>query len=90
MAYIVDSRDHRQILATIFPMDKLRNSNRRRRTLHPATTVLPEPSSTVVEPVPPLMRKLLSDYAQSGLPPAYIPLESTHTKTTKDPEDPND
>jgi len=28
------------------------------------------------EPVPPLLRKLLSDYAASGLPPAYIPLES--------------
>jgi transposase InsO family protein len=82
MAYVVDPKDHRLILARIMPLDKLRNSNRKRRTLTPPA---PEPSFLPSEePVPPVLRKLLRDYAECGLPPAYIPLESVRTTTTKE------
>jgi hypothetical protein len=27
------------------------------------------------DPLPPLLRKILSDYAATGLPPAYVPKE---------------
>jgi len=33
-------------------------------------------------PIPPLMRKLLTQYAATGLPPAYIP-KHEHTMTQK-------
>jgi hypothetical protein len=29
------------------------------------------------DPIPPLLRKLLADYAATGLPPAYIPKEES-------------
>jgi hypothetical protein len=33
----------------------------------------PEPD-TKADPYPPLLRKLLEEYAATGLPPAYIPI----------------
>lgn len=73
-AVVVDPRDHRLLLARIFPLDKRRNADARRRVLQPLSTVA-EPGRQR-DPVPPLLRKLLAEYAASGLPPAYIPLES--------------
>jgi hypothetical protein len=36
---------------------------------------LPGPD-TNADPYPPLLRKLLEEYAATGLPPAYIPMEA--------------
>jgi hypothetical protein len=58
-------------LARIYPQDKTKNAHGYRRTLEPLTEpIAPETDS---EPIPPLLRKLISDYAATGLPPAYIP-----------------
>ena len=88
MAYVVDPRDHRLILARIFPIDKLRNSNRHRRALLPYANIEDNATtSEVKEPLPPLMRKLLADYAEHGLPPAYIPLESANASNEEEDDE---
>ncbi|MHC4446926.1 MAG: integrase core domain-containing protein [Planctomycetota bacterium] len=68
---IVDPRTDK-VLAPLYPQDKTSNADGRRRTLHP----LPD----AIEPVPrrsgeiaPLLKKLMADYAATGLPPAYLP-----------------
>ena len=59
------------LLARIYPQDKTKNAHGYRRALEPQ----PQPiaPATDSEPIPPLLRKLISDYAATGLPPAYIP-----------------
>ncbi len=78
MAYLVDQRTE-EILARIYPQDKLKNASGHRRTLEP----LSEESLPVVKedsnPIPPLLRKYMADYAVTGLPPAYIPKEESKT-----------
>jgi len=72
-AWVIDPRS-RALLATIRPLDKTANADGRRRALEPIPDAhLPE----VVEadPLPPLMRSLLEDFAATGLPPAWLPLE---------------
>lgn len=60
------------LLATIYPLNKVKNSDGHRRSLQPIGSVnCPPPESEVA----PLLKKLLADYASSGLPPAYIPKE---------------
>jgi hypothetical protein len=64
-------------LATLYPVDKERNADRRRR-------VLGEPNAlphSQVDPahagIAPLMRQYMADYAATGLPPAYLPHDTT-------------
>lgn len=66
------------ILTTIYPLDKARNSDgRRRRPAPPAgaerdATAGAEDASRPGE-VAPLLRRLMAEYAATGLPPAYLP-----------------
>jgi len=71
-AWLVDERDS-TLLAKIHPQDKVKNGEGVRRTMVPIGN-LPEPE-TNADPYPPLLRKLLEEYAATGLPPAYIPME---------------
>jgi transposase InsO family protein len=74
-AWVIDPRSRAQ-LARIHPIDKVANADARRRSLEPiADAQLPEPDDVYDDPLPPLMRKLLVEYAATGLPPAYLPLE---------------
>jgi transposase InsO family protein len=69
-AYLADQRTG-DLLARIYPQDKAKNAHGYRRTLEPQPELIaPE---TDKEPIPPLLRKLISEYAATGLPPAYIP-----------------
>jgi len=67
-----------EVLAPLYPLDKLRNSSGRRRRLsspppnEPAPTVAPPPSGMA-----PLLAELLREYAATGLPPAYLPKEES-------------
>jgi hypothetical protein len=58
------------ILCPVKPLDKAANADGQRRALDPPETdASPTPSSGIA----PLLRKLLADYAATGLPPAYLP-----------------
>lgn len=71
VAYLVDPKDG-SLIDTIYPLDKARNAKGFRRVIEPLSDSEPS-SATPADPVPALLRKLLSDYAETGLPPAYIP-----------------
>ena len=70
-AWVVDPRND-DVLAEIRPIDKEKNAVRGRRLLEavPGHIAIP-PGDT--EAVPPLLGKLLADYAATGLPPSYLP-----------------
>ena len=71
---LVDPRTE-QILCTAYPVDRNRNADQPRRQLEPpidpavAASEQPRRKSGIA----PLMRQMMSDYAASGLPPAYLP-----------------
>jgi hypothetical protein len=72
LAYLIDKRTGK-LLANVFPQDKIKNANQQRRALQPLPQA-PE-AQTESSPIPPLLRKILADYAATGLPPAYLPKE---------------
>ncbi len=68
---LVDPRSRRP-LAPLYPLDKQRNADARRRRLAP----LAEPPAPATPPsgaIAPLLQSLIDQYAASGLPPAYLP-----------------
>ena len=74
MAYLIDGKTGNNI-GRIYPQDKTKNAEGVRRTLEPIpmSIDIADSNASGVEPIPPLLRKLISDYAATGLPPAYIP-----------------
>ena len=70
-ATIVDERDYKAILAHIRPIDKTKNADGRRRVLE---ATMQEVVKATIE-APPLLQKIMSDFAATGLPPVYIPHE---------------
>jgi len=87
VAYVVDERDG-TLLARIYPIDKEKNFNRQRRPLAPLSpnTDLEIPEINT-DPIPPLMRKYLADYAATGLPPAYLPKDEALLRRKGDKSD---
>jgi len=70
-----------EILTALYPLDKQRNaSGRRRAILTPAPASPPPPASGMA----PLLAELLRQYAATGLPPAYLPKDSTAPTEEKD------
>ncbi len=69
-------------LATLLPLDKIKNADRRRRVLAPAVSQ-PAPAAKPAG-LAPLLRALMADYAATGLPPAYLP---KHDNTNTDSDD---
>lgn len=68
---LIDGRSG-AILCALYPVDKSANAAGLRRRLDPVThehldTTTPAPG------IAPLLRKLMADYAATGLPPAYLP-----------------
>lgn len=57
-------------LCPLYPLDKLANADGQRRRREPERAT--EPRSPRGE-LPPLLQKLLADFAATGLPPAYLP-----------------
>ncbi len=66
------------ILCAIYPLDKSAHADAHRRTFQ---TI--EHAALPTEPLgmAPLMKKLLADYAATGLPPAYLPTDIDSTGT---------
>jgi len=61
-------------LATLLPLDKAKNADRRRRVLE-----VPYPYAAPPKPagIAPLLRSLMAEYAATGLPPAYLPKDES-------------
>ena len=60
-------------LVRLLPQDKTKNASGHRRAIH-AQNQAPVHSAQN-EPLPALLRKWMTDYAATGLPPAYLPKE---------------
>ncbi|MBQ0718497.1 MAG: hypothetical protein KBT64_14900, partial [Sulfitobacter litoralis] len=60
-------------LCQLYPLDKSANADGKRRTLAPAESDQYPKTRSAPKELPPLLRKLLADYAATGLPPAYLP-----------------
>jgi hypothetical protein len=80
-AWVVD--EHDRVLARIRPQDKVKNASGQRRALEPVGDAIEPSSGSDAEAgeLPPLMQRLLAEYAATGLPPAYLPLEERALET---------
>lgn len=59
------------VIATLYPLDKAKNADGQRRLLDPVHV----PPARAEKPagMAPLLRKLVTDYRATGLPPSYLP-----------------
>lgn len=85
--YLADERTG-EVLCRLFPQDKAANARGVRRPLEPVA--MPQGASPVktlqsTSGLAPLLAKLLSQQAATGLPPPYLPMEEAH-----DPHDESD
>lgn len=86
--HLVDPRTD-TLLAPLYPLDRAKNADGRRRVLGPVASVpadeapLAKPKSTEMAP---LLRQLIDAYDRAGLPPAYLPKHDA--PTVDDPENP--
>jgi len=69
-----------EILCPLYPLDKSANANGQRRTLEPASQADMTPAPPGAE-LPPLLRKLLVEYAATGRPPAYLPKPTSESES---------
>ncbi|MBM4362116.1 MAG: transposase family protein [Deltaproteobacteria bacterium] len=69
-------------LATLLPLDKVKNANGARRVLAPAASP-PRPASKPPG-IAPLLRELMAEYAATGLPPAYLPKDNPADSTEEE------
>jgi len=85
VAHLVDKQTG-QLLSRIYPQDKVKNATGFRRIKESPNQDIP-PRQTG-DPIPPLLKKLLADYAATGLPPAYIPKDEINTEDQEERHDP--
>lgn len=76
--YMADERTGK-ILCRIYPLDKHKNADGRRRRKEPIVEV---DDTEVSGGIAPLLRKLIADYAATGLPPAYLPKDEINKEDT--------
>lgn len=70
LVHLVDERTS-NVLCRLFPLDKERNADGKRRTVEEGQPSLPTPPA---EPgIAPLLERLIEEYEKTGLPPAYLP-----------------
>ena len=69
--HLLDDRADK-LLARVFPLDRSRNASGERRRLESPSTEEHQGSAPCDE-LPPLLKKLLENYAATGLPPSYLP-----------------
>lgn len=81
--WLIDARGG-AVLCRIYPLDKTRNADGQRRSLEPLTEPTQNAAPAPEPGIAPLLKKLMTDYAATGLPPAYLPKE-TASKKEKDP-----
>jgi transposase InsO family protein len=82
--HLIDPRTQ-AMLTPIYPLDRKKNAEGLRKRIgppNPNPDAIAEKSEDVI---PPLLQKIMSDYAASGLPPAYI-VDATPYVSKKDAE----
>ena len=79
---LVDARTG-TILCALYPLDKRKNANRKRRALQ---TVEQDADNTTAGGIAPHLENLMADYAATGCPPAYLPHHSQCDDKTKENE----
>lgn len=72
-------------LSPLYPIDKAKNASGERRRLAQSDTPRNE---TAPSDIAPHLKQLMAEYALTGLPPAYIPMNDTTADT--DPKETND
>jgi len=79
--YLADPRSG-HLLCRLYPQDKHKNAEARRRSKHPLIDAGPSPApQSEGSGMAPLLRKLIAQYAATGLVPAYLPKdECPHEK----------
>ena len=69
-------------LATLLPLDREKNADRRRRALPAHDQNVPDAGgSSPSVGIAPLLKQQMADYAATGLPPAYLPKNQTSDPT---------
>lgn len=63
----------RHVLCRLYPLDKSANADGQRRALAPSGQSTVPATPVTDDTLPPLLLKLLADYAATGRPPAYLP-----------------
>ena len=63
----------RDPLCALYPLDKAANADGQRRRLDPQVSSKASATPAPGDPMPPLLRKLLAEFAATGKPPAYLP-----------------
>jgi putative transposase len=69
LVYLADPNSG-QVICRLYPLDKQKNADARRRRKEPLIDAVPESSGGGMAP---LLRSLIAKYAATGLPPAYLP-----------------
>jgi transposase InsO family protein len=69
--HLVDERSG-TVLCRLFPQNKAQNASGMRRTRDPDAK---EPPAQTDTDIPPLLKKLIEQQSDTGLPPAYLPLD---------------
>ena len=69
-------------LCPLYPLDKQANASGQRRRLEPVDRQSNAAPSCGGTELPPLLRKLLADYAATGRPPAYLPKHPDDSETS--------
>lgn len=76
--HLVDERTG-AVLCRLYPLDREANANGQRRSLEPSGAAIATPGD-LAPAVPPLLEKLLNQYAATGLPPAYLPKDEKRNR----------
>jgi putative transposase len=77
---LIDARSTAS-LATLWPLDKTRNADARRRLV---ADLAADPTPVLAGGIAPLLKDLLARYAATGLPPAYLPHLPHHEPPPED------
>jgi hypothetical protein len=80
---LIDPRTGKH-LATLLPLDKIKNADRKRRVL--ADAAVPPAPAKKPSGIAPLLRALMADYAATGLPPAYLPKNDSAAPSDEEEE----
>ncbi len=83
---LVDPHDG-TLLAAIYPLDRTTNADGQRRVIQPDTAEQPDTDALSDKPLPPLLQRLLDEYAASGAPPNYLPQQPDPPAITPAPQD---